>query len=145
MLTQILLACVMLQALPPAQWLTDFDAANAQAIKEQKYILLNFSGSDWCVPCIKMKKEILTDETFLAFAQDKLVLVNADFPRSKKNRLTELLKAQNAQLAERYNTKGVYPFTVLLDTKGRVLKSWEGKPKADAQRFAEEIAKALEH
>jgi thiol-disulfide isomerase/thioredoxin len=65
-------------------WHNNLDEAKQLAKKEHKYILLNFSGSDWCGPCIRLHKEILETEAFLKFANNSLILVNADFPRLKK-------------------------------------------------------------
>ena len=68
-------------------WLTDFEEARAIANKENKFILINFSGSDWCAPCIRLEKEIFETDLFLSYAKEQLVLVKADFPRLKKNKL----------------------------------------------------------
>lgn len=108
------------------EWTTDFTKAITEASAKNKYILLNFSGSDWCGPCMKLKKEVLDSEDFLKFADSKLVLVRADFPRSKKNRLSPELKKSNENLAEKYNKEGKFPFTVLIDGEGNVVKSWDG-------------------
>jgi thioredoxin-related protein len=108
------------------EWTTDFSKAITEASAKNKYILLNFSGSDWCGPCMKLKKEVLDSEDFLKFADTKLVLVRADFPRSKKNRLSPELTKNNENLAERYNKEGKFPFTVLIDGEGNIVKSWDG-------------------
>ncbi len=109
-----------------SSWQTDFQKAQTEATVQKKYILLNFSGSDWCGPCIKLKKEILDSEEFLKYADEKLVLVRADFPRLKKNRLSPEQTKQNEALAEKYNSEGKFPFTVLIDATGKAVKSWEG-------------------
>jgi thioredoxin-related protein len=108
------------------EWTTDFSKAITEASAKNKYILLNFSGSDWCGPCMKLKKEILDSQDFLKFADAKLVLVRADFPRSKKNRLSPELTKHNEALAEKYNKEGKFPLTVLIDSEGNVVKSWDG-------------------
>ncbi len=110
-------------------WETSMDAAIQKAKTENKLILLNFSGSDWCGPCIKLKKEVLDSPDFLKFSENKLVLVRADFPRKKSNRLSEVKTQENEKLAERYNAKGKFPFTVLIDANGKVLKEWDGYEK----------------
>lgn len=121
------------------QWRTDFEKAKEDAAASQKRILLSFSGSDWCVPCIKMKKEIFDNAAFTDFANDKLILIKADFPRLKKNQLTREQLKQNEILAERYNKEGLFPYTVLLDADGRVLKSWNGLPNMSPQEFVDNI------
>jgi thioredoxin-related protein len=108
------------------EWTTDFAKAKTEASTNNKYILLNFSGSDWCGPCMKLKKEVLDSEDFLKFAETKLVLVRADFPRSKKNKLSPELTKHNEGLAEKYNNEGKFPLTVLIDANGNVVKSWDG-------------------
>ena len=65
----------------------NLEQAEQEARKEHKLIILNFSGSDWCGPCIRMHKEIFESENFRQYANDNLIMVNADFPRMKKNQL----------------------------------------------------------
>ncbi len=110
------------------QWSNDFDNAKVQATQNHKHILLNFCGSDWCGPCIKLKKDIFESEDFGQFANDNLVLVRADFPRLKKNQLPPKQTAHNEALAEKYNQQGKFPLTVLLTPDGKVVKEWEGYP-----------------
>jgi thioredoxin-related protein len=83
-------------------WLTDFNRAKQQAREKDQMILLSFSGSDWCAPCIKMKKEVFHSTPFQDFASENLVLLKADFPRHKKNQLSEKQKGHNEKLAEQY-------------------------------------------
>ena len=120
-------------------WQLDFEKAKQMARAENKLILLNFSGSDWCGPCIRMHKEILDTDAFLQFAKDRLVLLSADFPRSKKNALPAEQQQKNDQLAEIYNTKGAFPLTLLLAPDGKLLKSWDGLPKLTTAEFTQQI------
>jgi thioredoxin-related protein len=110
-------------------WQLNFDQAKVEARQSHKLILLNFSGSDWCGPCIKLKKDVFESSEFQAFAADHIILVRADFPRLTKNQLDAHQTAHNEALAETYNKQGKFPFTVLLDANGRVLQTWEGYPK----------------
>lgn len=125
-------------------WLLDFEKAKEVAQHDHKYILLNFSGSDWCGPCIQMNKEIFESAAFEQIAKDHLVLVNADFPRSRKHLLSKDQQKKNDQLAEIYNKKGVFPLTVLLDAEGRPLYSWEGKPTQSAGEFTSQIQNLID-
>lgn len=109
-----------------ANWRTDFSKAKTDAAKEGKYILLKFSGSDWCIPCIKMEKKVFDAKVFEEYASKHLVLVNADFPQQKKNKPSKDIEQQNEMLAEQYNKQGNFPCAVLLDGKGKVLKTWKG-------------------
>ena len=125
-------------------WGTNFDKAKQQAAAEHKFIVLNFSGSDWCGPCIRLHKEILDSDAFLSFADKKLVLVNADFPRQKKNQLVKAQQQQNDKLADRYNDKGNFPLTVLLNADGKLLKEWEGYPKMSIEEFIADIQNTID-
>lgn len=120
-------------------WETDFDKAKQSAKSSNKLIILNFSGSDWCGPCIRMHKEIFGSTAFEQYASSNLVLVNADFPRLRKNQLAPAQQSKNDKLAEHYNKEGKFPMTVLLDADGKVLKSWEGLPRLSPEEFINEI------
>ncbi|MFD3275304.1 thioredoxin family protein [Aquirufa echingensis] len=120
-------------------WMGDFSQAQKDASTQKKLILLNFSGSDWCGPCIKLKHDVFESEAFGQYAQDKLVLVRADFPRLKKNQLPADQQARNDQMAERYNPNGKFPLTVLVNSQGKVLKEWEGY-QPSVQKFITEIS-----
>jgi thioredoxin-related protein len=126
-----------------SDWGTDLTKAKQQASTENKYILLNFSGSDWCGPCIRMHKEIFESEGFRTLAADKLVLVNADFPRLKKNQLSKELQKSNEVLADQYNPGGIFPLTVLLNAEGKMIKNWEGFPQGTPENFLSQLKSAM--
>jgi len=121
------------------QWEPNFDTAKKTAKDKHELILLNFSGSDWCVPCIALRKEYLESDTFITMANDNLVLVNADFPRKKKNLPASDVVKSNEALADIYNKEGVFPLTLLLDANGKVLKVWKGKPDVSVEKWVQEI------
>jgi len=102
-------------------WLTDLDSAKQEAAQKGQKIVLVFSGSDWCAPCIKLDKEIWTSKEFKDYAASNLVMLKADFPRRKKNALTKEQQAHNNGLAERYNQNGFFPLVVMLNKEGNVL------------------------
>jgi thioredoxin-related protein len=114
----------------------------AAAATQHKYILLNFSGSDWCIPCIKMKKAVFSTDTFNHYASENLLWVNADFPRDKKTLSKQQLK-QNEELADKYNKKGAFPYTILMDEKGNIIKSWDGFPNLTAEQFINQVDAAV--
>jgi thioredoxin-related protein len=120
-------------------WLTDFNRAKAEAVTSGKYVLINFSGSDWCGPCIRLHKEIFESESFMNYAQKNLVLVNADFPRLKKHQLSGEQQKLNEALADQYNPQGHFPYTVLVDAGGKVVKAWDGYPNETPDRFLSDI------
>lgn len=102
-------------------WKSNFEEAKAEAIKQEKDILLVFSGSDWCAPCIKLDKNIWQSEEFKKYSDQNYILYKADFPKKKANQLSDTLKNQNNELAEKYNQNGNYPLVVLLGKNGKVL------------------------
>ena len=104
-------------------WLTNFEKAKQKSANTGNNILLVFSGSDWCVPCMKLEKEIWEKKTFQNYADTNLVLLRADFPRRSKNRLSEKQRKHNEKLAEKYNENGIFPMVILLDSTGNVLGS----------------------
>jgi thioredoxin-related protein len=120
-------------------WETDFEKAKEAAKKDHKLILLNFSGSDWCGPCIRMHDEIFESNAFKQYADSHLVLVNADFPRLKKNQLSKDQQKKNDRLADNYNKDGIFPLTLLLNAEGKVLKKWEGKPPLTSDEFTNAV------
>ena len=120
-------------------WQPDFQTAQKEAVAKHHLILLNFSGSDWCGPCIRMHKEIFDSPAFSAFADSCLELVNADFPRSKKNQLSKVIQKQNEALADKYNPEGKFPFTLLLNASGKVIKTWDGLPDENAEQFTSQV------
>ena len=82
--------------------------------------LLIFSGSDWCLPCIRFERAVLQDSTFIAFSEEYLIIEKADFPQHKK--LSKEQIQHNEALAEKYNPQGYFPHVLLLDEQGQVLK-----------------------
>jgi len=121
-------------------WLGNFNVAKIDAVKEHKRILINFSGSDWCGPCIRLRKEILETGTFDDYAKDHLVLVRADFPRQKKNQLSKEQIKLNESLADKYNAEGKFPYTLLVDENGKVLKTWDGFPNESPEQFVADVS-----
>ncbi len=140
---KLVLVSLLMMVSVSNEWLTNFDAAKEIAVKDNKHILLNFSGSDWCAPCIKMKKEVFESEAFLTRSEAQLVLVRADFPRSKKNQLSPEQIKHNEALAEKYNPEGKFPFTLLLNADGSIVKEWDGYVFASQDKFIGELDKAL--
>lgn len=133
---------LLLFSLSP-DWMTNFDEAKAAASKENKMILLNFSGSDWCAPCIKMKREVFESDSFKQYASQHLVLLRADFPRMKKNQPSKEQIQRNEAMAEKYNPQGKFPLTVLLDANGKVIKEWDGYANQSPDNFVAELQTIL--
>lgn len=125
----------------PQLWSGNFAEIQKQAKTSHQLILVNFSGSDWCGPCIRLREEIFESTTFEKYAAANLLLVRADFPRQKKNQLSKDQVKLNEALAELYNKDGRFPFTLLVDENGKVLKTWDGYPDETPEQFVSAIAK----
>ena len=106
-------------------WQTDYEQALATAKSANKCVLLNFTGSDWCGPCIQMEKAVFSKAAFLNYAKENLVLVEIDYPRRKV--LSAEVMKQNERLAEQYHIdQSGYPTVVLLNPDGTILGQLEG-------------------
>lgn len=97
-------------------WLTDLPQALAKAKAENKKVLVDFTGSDWCPWCIKLQKEIFQQDAFVEFAKKNLVLVEVDFPRAKAQ--SAELKRANQALLKQYGIEG-YPTVLVFDSQGK--------------------------
>jgi protein disulfide-isomerase len=97
-------------------WLTDYDAAKAKAKSDNKLLLLDFTGSDWCGWCKRLNAEVFSKPQFQDYAAKNLILVELDFPRAKAQ--TNAVKKQNMQLASRYQIEG-FPTVIVLDAEGK--------------------------
>ena len=117
-------------------WLTDLPKAEAQAKAENKIVLVDFTGSDWCGWCIKFKKEVLDTAEFQEYAAKNVVLVELDFPR-KKGQSAEL-KSANAALNKQYKVGG-YPTLVVLDKDGKEIGRQEGYAAGGPKAFIEKL------
>jgi thioredoxin-related protein len=107
------------------EWQTDYDKALATAKAENKRVLLDFTGSDWCGPCIVLNKKVFTQAEFIDYADKNFVLVEIDYPTKKV--LPDALKQQNERLKKQYDIedKG-YPTIVVLGPDGKNLGEFSG-------------------
>jgi thioredoxin-related protein len=106
-------------------WLTNFEAAQAQARSEKKMLLINFTGSDWCPPCMMLEREVFAQEKFTDYAAKNLVLLEVDFPRRKQ--LSAEQRAANEKLAGEYGIEG-FPTVIVLDSSGKPLGKFGYSP-----------------
>lgn len=116
-------------------WMTDFEAAKEKAAAEQKPLLLDFTGSDWCVWCIKLNDEVFSQAAFQEYAAEALVLVELDFPRDKSQ--SDELKAQNKALAEQYEIRG-FPTILVLTSEGELIERTGYQP-GGAEAYVQHI------
>ena len=124
-----------------SDWQTDYEQALATAKGAGKCVLLDFTGSDWCGPCIEMNKVVFSKAAFQNYAKKNLVLVEVDYPRIKK--LPEKVVKQNEHLKEQYGIeRSGYPTVILLDPNGKILGQLEGyggERPADIIAWAEKL------
>ena len=113
-------------------WLTDLPKAEAQAKAENRIVLLDFTGSDWCGWCIKFRKEVLDTAEFQAYAAKNVVLVELDYPHKKVQ--SDDLKKANAALKSQYKING-YPTLVVLDKEGKEIGRQEGYSEGGPAAF----------
>ena len=106
-----------LPALAAEGWLVDYEAAKAKASSEKKELLLDFTGSDWCTWCIRLRKEVFEEESFKKAAPEQFVLVELDFPQDSSKQ-PAAVKAQNEKLRDQFEIEG-YPSIILADAEGR--------------------------
>jgi len=125
-----------------AHWLTRFEDASALAQSSDRNMLISFSGSDWCLPCMRLKKELFDTDDFLTYTNDNLVLLKLDFPARKKNMLSEEQLKHNETLAERYNKKGAFPLVVITDPNGNV-KGYMEHPLSSSTAYIKSIQSIL--
>lgn len=100
------------------RWHTDFEEVKKIAVRYNKLILADFSGSDWCMWCARLEREVFSKRIFQNYAENHFILFVADFP--KKKRLPEALKTQNKKLCEQYQVRG-FPTVLILNGDGKVL------------------------
>ena len=122
-----LLSCLVFVCCGPAlaepNWLTDYEAAKAKAKSDNKLVLLEFTGSDWCGYCKRMQAEIFSKPQFQDYAAKNLILVELDFPRAKPQ--SDIVRKQNMQLANEYNIEG-FPTTIVLSPDGKRVANFFG-------------------
>lgn len=119
-------------------WSTDLDKALKDAKEKNKCVLVEFTGSDWCPPCIAMRKNVFSKKEFVKKASENFILVELDFPKGDKK-----LKEKNEPFAKKYKIEG-FPTVVLLNSEGKEFTRFFASeyPKVDA--FLDHLDEALE-
>jgi thioredoxin-related protein len=118
-------------------WVTDFEAAKAKAKADNKRLLVDFTGSDWCGWCIKLRGEVFEKDAFKNEAPKQFVLVEIDFPNDK-SKLTDEVKKQNEKLGKEYKIQG-YPSILLMDAEGKVIAHTGYRPDGP-EKYVEHLA-----
>ncbi|MFM1547921.1 MAG: thioredoxin family protein [Lentisphaeria bacterium] len=134
-----LMGCFAASAFAAPSWETDFKRAAKKADRKDRYMLLDFTGSDWCGWCIKLNKEVFDKSDFKDYARKNLILVEVDFPRMKKQKKS--LEEQNADLALEYGIRG-YPTIIILAPDGTLVAK-TGYKRGGAEKYVEHLKKLI--
>lgn len=121
---------------PEQVWRNDFPGALKQARLENKLVLLDFTGSDWCGWCIKFDRDVLSTDRFASYAKSKLMLVKVDFPHHTPQ--GDELKRANAALAKQFGVDG-FPAFVLVNGDGKELGRQSGYLAGGPEAFISEL------
>lgn len=130
-------ALCLVQSMAFGQDVATFDIFQ-EAAESKKNVLLIFSGSDWCAPCMRIERDVLSKREFLDYAGKNLLVYKADFPQRKK--LTADVRERNAKLADRYNQNGSFPSLLLLKADGSIISHIEYSARTPTE-FIEDIRK----
>lgn len=126
------------QALAKEGWMTNLDEAMTLAAKEKKSVLVEFTGSDWCPPCIAMRKNVFTKKEFIEAASKNFILVELDFPKKDKE-----LAEKNQPHAEKYQIEG-FPTVILLDSEGKEFTRFFASQFPNVEAFLKHLDQSLE-
>lgn len=119
----LVLALLALAALPAPgelpRWSLDFDAAASEARDAEKDLLVDFTGSDWCVWCMRLDTEVFLAEGVREALAEQYVLVKVDLPRSPAALEHVPDIARNRQLSREYRVEA-FPTVLLMTSAGEV-------------------------
>ena len=120
------------------EWAESYRTAKSQAVKENKKILIFFSGSDWCDAGRIMSRDLFRTKAFQELASRKYVLYNADFP--KYTRLGQEKEDRNKRLAARYGIHR-FPAVVVVEPKfGSMLVKHVGMTRATPRQLLDKLS-----
>jgi uncharacterized protein YyaL (SSP411 family) len=141
LLVGLVVGCLWLQTqAAESVWLTDLPKAQAQAKSENKLVLLDFTGSDWCIWCVKLDTDTFSKPGFADYAAKNLVLVQLDYPNKKPQ--SDDLKKANAALAAKYNPEGIFPTLIAMKPDGTVVWKNEGYLEGGPQAMIAKLDEA---
>ena len=127
------------ESIDKLNWLTNLEKAQENAKEKGLPIFVDFTGSDWCGWCFKLRDDIFSQEEFIQYATENLILVKLDFPRNIPQ--TEEIKTYNNNLARKYGIKG-FPTILLLNSEGQVIAR-TGYQYGGAAKYVEHLQELL--
>lgn len=117
----------------PAGWGEDVAAAQKRAAKDGKLVLLAFSGSDWCMWCVRMDQDVYARPAFVKGASKAFELVMLDNPQDQSI-LSDLAKKQNPELLRKYRIRG-FPCSVVVRPDGTEVTRFGGYQRDGVEGF----------
>lgn len=122
------------------QWLSSYQEALSQAQRDNKFVLLFFTGSDWCSWCGRLEQEVLSRPEFADAMSDRFVFVKVDYPAGQKP--PKSIMDQNQQLKKRYSINS-FPTLVIIDNKEHVIGQ-TGYREGGPVRFAQHLRSIID-
>lgn len=122
----------------PEGWTTDLDKAFKQAKEKDKAVLVEFTGSDWCPPCIMMRKKVFSQKEFVEEASENFILVELDFPNNDPE-----VKKKNTPYAEKYEIEG-FPTVILFKPDGKEFTRFFASEYPEVKTFLAHLDKSRE-
>lgn len=118
-------------------WFTNISKAKAEAKKENKALFVEFTGSDWCPPCMMMEKAVFSKKSFKSGAEKDFVLVKIDIPNKDK-----ALRKKNEKVLDKYKVQGV-PTVILMDKNGKEFSRFTASAYNTVPKMLTELKKQL--
>lgn len=118
-------------------WFTNISKAKAEAQKENKALFVEFTGSDWCPPCMMMEKAVFSKKSFKSGAEKDFVLVKIDIPNKDK-----ALRRKNEKVLDKYKVQGV-PTVILMDKNGKEFSRFTASAYNTVPKMLTELKKQL--
>lgn len=114
------------------------ESALIEASENNEVVLLYFSGSDWCIPCMRLNEKVLSTPEFYDFMEGSIILFQIDFPRTDE--ASDEYIEHKRSLAAKYNSEGSFPKLVLIDSNGDVLWEEAGFKNKEESYYEGELA-----
>ncbi len=121
------------------KWYDNLEKAEQVAQNENRPILVDFTGSDWCIWCKRLDNEVFSKDEFINYANENLVLVKIDFPQNIDQSVAT--KYYNQQLAQKFGVQG-FPTIILLKSDGEPIAA-TGYQAGGAANYVEHIKSLL--
>jgi thiol:disulfide interchange protein len=120
-----------------AGWTTNLDSALSSAKKNKKFVLAQFTGSDWCPPCMMIHDKVFSKSSFTGPASKKFILVKIDMPKANKS-----LTLKNRKVMRDYKVTGV-PTVLLFGDDGREFSRFGAAQYPTVDGFLDKLREEL--